>query len=96
MHVIDPDLPMEMRAGYASRTSNETDHIPRLNLVADFNIALRLMPISAKHPPAMIDDCRIAAYDRFTGKDDYAICCRINLKPGAAAKIQPAMEAKIR
>ena len=84
---------MEVRTGDAARATHQADDLALLDVITGLNPELGLVPESAVHTPAVVDDGGIASHGPEAGK---------NHPPGSrggdgqacpAAEIQPGVEA---
>jgi len=78
-----------MRTGNAPRAADLSDNISCLDLLADLDQDLGLMPESAIDAPAVVNDRRIPADLERASKNDHPGRRGVDRQSRAAAKINP-------
>ena len=92
LYAVDPHLPVQVSSGGSSRSSDQADHLSRLDGIANIHKDLRLVPEAAIYTPAMIDDRGIAADGQRCCKHDFAPRRGKDLQSFTPTKIQTAVE----
>ncbi len=93
LDAIHPDLPVQVRAGYAPRAAHQANHLACFHYIADVHRKLRLVPQATIYTPAMIDDRRVASHRQWGGKYYLAWRGGKDLQTLAAAKIETRMKS---
>ena len=69
---------MEVRPGHAARSSDLSEYLPRLQLVANSHVDLRKVSVQRINAQTMVHDDRVAGEKQLLCEDHASVLCRIN------------------
>ena len=93
LNTINPQFPVEMRAGNAPGPADQADDLTLLDDVAHLNLDLGLVPDATVYTPAVVNDGGIASHRQRPGEDDASRRRGSDAKASPAAEIQAGVEA---